>query len=278
MSAAGSIARAGRLPRNVAACAAVRASSSAVASGSMARIYLRLRCLGILAAVGDERLLRFARELESRDERLAAAIAEVDELQRETDDLRRRASGVADFLDRLPLERTALEGAVAESQAELVIRRRTLADAAAEVERAEASRDEERRAAARRAHVRTQDAVTTAERKVARAVEARDTLEHEAAAAEREGPDLEVQARTLAARLAQVPRVSRGAAGDPEPGLDGTIAWGGRARAALFVVRGGLDTERERVVREANELAASALGEPVGATSVALVRERLERG
>jgi DNA repair exonuclease SbcCD ATPase subunit len=243
----------------------------------MPRIYLRPEGLGILAAVTDERLLRFARELGARDERLAAGIAEVDELQHVTDELRERASALAEFLDRLPLERKALEAAVAQAQAELGSRQRALADATAEVERAEASRDEERRASARRAHVRARDAVTTPDRKLVRALEARETLEREAAGAEREGSELEAHARTLAARLAQVPRVSRGATENPEPGLAGTIAWSGRARAALFVVRAGLETERERVVREANELAASALGEQVAATSVALVRERIER-
>jgi chromosome segregation ATPase len=243
----------------------------------MPRIYLRPIGLGILAAVTSDRLLGFARELESRDERLAAAIAEVDALQHLTDELRERASALADFLDRLPFERRALEGSVAGAHAELAGRQRALADAAAEVERAEATRDEKRHAAARRTHVRARDAVTTAERKLARALEARDTLEREASEAKRAGLELEARARTLAARLARVPRVSRGAAGDPEPGLAGMIAWGGRARAALFVVRAGLDTERDRVVREANELAASALGEQVAATSVALVRERIER-
>ena len=49
-----------------------------------------------------------------------------------------------------------------------------------------------------------------------------------------------------------------------------------RAHAALFVVRGGLENERERIVLEANSLAASALGEQGGGASVALVRQRLE--
>jgi hypothetical protein len=92
-----------------------------------------------------------------------------------------------------------------------------------------------------------------------------------------EAPRLEERARELAARLGGLSRVSRQASAAPAPGLEGTIEWGARARAALFVVRSGLDTERERLVREANELAASALGEPAAATSVALVRERIEQ-
>jgi len=42
------------------------------------------------------------------------------------------------------------------------------------------------------------------------------------------------------------------------------------------VVRGGLEGEREKVVLEANALAAAALGEQAGGASVALVRRRLE--
>jgi hypothetical protein len=124
--------------------------------------------------------------------------------------------------------------------------------------------------------VRTRDALASSRRKLERAAEARDALAFDAAAAAQEEPELGRAAEELAARLAAAPRVSRGAT-EPGPGLAGTIDWGGRARAALFVARAGLDAERERVVREANELAAGALGEAVAATSVAGVRERLER-
>jgi hypothetical protein len=44
----------------------------------------------------------------------------------------------------------------------------------------------------------------------------------------------------------------------------------------VLVARGGLETERERIVREANELASSVLGEPLYTASVAVVRRRLE--
>jgi hypothetical protein len=52
-------------------------------------------------------------------------------------------------------------------------------------------------------------------------------------------------------------------------------AWGDRVQTALLVVRGGLVAERERLLREAGELAA-ALGEPLPGASVASVRRRLE--
>ncbi len=47
-------------------------------------------------------------------------------------------------------------------------------------------------------------------------------------------------------------------------------------RSSLFVVQGNLETERDRVVVEANALGAALLGESLGASSVAVVRRRLE--
>jgi hypothetical protein len=63
---------------------------------------------------------------------------------------------------------------------------------------------------------------------------------------------------------------------EPGSSLEGLADWGARVRAALFVVTGGLETERDRVVREAGELGASVLGEPPVGASVAVVRRRLE--
>jgi hypothetical protein len=45
----------------------------------------------------------------------------------------------------------------------------------------------------------------------------------------------------------------------------------------LLVVRSGLETERERLIRQANEIAASVLGDPAHATAVSRVRAELER-
>ena len=90
-------------------------------------------------------------------------------------------------------------------------------------------------------------------------------------------PALEEEARALSRRLAEVPRISRTGLEPPEPGLAGVDEWASRVAAALLVVRSGLDTERERLIREANELAASVLGDQDVGTSVALARARLER-
>ena len=61
------------------------------------------------------------------------------------------------------------------------------------------------------------------------------------------------------------------------PDLDGALEWASRARGALLLERSGLAREREEVVREATELLASVLGDPLTATAVAGVRERLAR-
>ncbi len=77
--------------------------------------------------------------------------------------------------------------------------------------------------------------------------------------------------------MAGLERVSASGRDVPGDTLGELPGWAARVRAALFVVRGQLEGERERVVREANELGASVLGDPVTGASVALVRRRLEQ-
>ena len=216
-------------------------------------------------------LVAYARELEAQDVGLAAAIAEVDALRSEIADLRARAEHAVDFLARLTETRQALAAALAEAEDELERRQREAAEAEERLERAQ--RDEDV-LAARRAVVRTRDAVTTAERKVARLREEAEALEQEARRIELELPELERRAAEVAERIKAVHRT-------PDPGLPGAgaagvAAWASRAEASLFVARGGLETERDRVIRQASELAAAALGEPA-ASSVSRVREELEQ-
>jgi chromosome segregation ATPase len=58
-------------------------------------------------------------------------------------------------------------------------------------------------------------------------------------------------------------------------GLERVIAWASHTRGALLVEHSNLTRERENVVREASELLGSVLGDPLAATSVAGLRERL---
>ena len=58
-------------------------------------------------------------------------------------------------------------------------------------------------------------------------------------------------------------------------GLERVIEWASHTRGALLVEHSNLARERENVVREASELLGSVLGDPLAATSVAGLRDRL---
>src|SRR5205809_779704 len=72
----------------------------------------------------------------------------------------------------------------------------------------------------------------------------RRTFEETAERLTRELPELEARARSM---------------GAPD---DDLVEWAAGKHAELFVALGQLDTHRERVIREVNELATSLLGEP----------------
>jgi DNA repair exonuclease SbcCD ATPase subunit len=222
-------------------------------------------------------MLELARALEVADEALAASIAEVDELQRETERLRRRGAEVTSVLAELPAARETARAAVAELEVSAERLEADAAQAEGAFARAEETGREEAAIAARRGLTRARDLAASGRRRRDRAREELDALEGRADEAEREARELEAAAAELSARLPSVGRGAEHVATSPGPGLAGVLDWAARARAALLVVRGGLDTERERLVREANELAAGVLGELHAATSVAGVRERLER-
>ena len=130
----------------------------------------------------------------------------------------------------------------------------------------------ERAGAARRGRLRP-----TPRAGVTRARERLQALVSEEAALQAEGEGLAVEARDVARAVAEVPRLSDSGRAAPGESLEEIEEWGARAHAALFVVRGGLESERERIVLEANGLAAAALGDQAGGASVALVRRRLEQ-
>lgn len=217
-------------------------------------------------------LVAYARDLEAEDSLLAAAISEIEALRGEAGDVRERASHAVAFLARLPDARAAATAAREEAEGELERRRAEAAEAEERLERAEKA---EAVLAARRAIVRTRDAAHGAEGKLARAQGEEASLEDEARAVEAELPELDRLAAALSERLAGVHRAPE--TGLPEPGAAGAASWAARAEASLFVARGGLETERERVIRQASELAAAALGDPFAATSVSRVREQLEQ-
>ena len=129
-----------------------------------------------------------------------------------------------------------------------------------------------RRGPSRRATVAAADAADT----VVRMRERVAALAGDEVALRAEADGLAVEAQQVAREVAEVPRLSDSGRAAPGTSLAEIDEWGARAHAALFVVRGGLESEREKVVLEAHALAAAALGEQTAGASVALVRRRLE--
>ena len=54
------------------------------------------------------------------------------------------------------------------------------------------------------------------------------------------------------------------------------VEWSSRVRAHVFVAAGQLDSQRDRVIREASELGSMLLGEPLYGATPAQVRARVE--
>ena len=218
-------------------------------------------------------ILVLLRELERADEEVGAVLADLDRLGERLDSLRTRVSDLRAFEDRLLFERerraSKLERARAEAE--------SAHDALDKAEEAVRSAKPEAAREAELFEVRARDRVQSAERNLAQAGKVAAFLEREATEAGREAGDLHRSARALAEELGGRSRLAEDAGKEPGRGLDGVVAWTEVARASLFVARGQVTDEREAVVRQANELGAVALGEPLSA-SPAIVARRVEQG
>jgi hypothetical protein len=219
-----------------------------------------------------EPLLSIAEDLERRDERAAEELLEVERLQAEVDELRTHAAGVAAFLREVPAMYAAREDEELAAAAE---RERALAEllvAEDELARIEERGSDSARLEAARAAQHARDAAEAAALRVARAEKERALLEQEAAERGAEAELLERRGSELAAH----PRLEHDVAA-PATGLHGLLDWAARARGHLIVAHAALATERDKIVREATELVASVLGEPLVSAGAKGVRERLER-
>ena len=141
-----------------------------------------------------------------------------------------------------------------------------------------------------RARRRKQDELDRAEREASTArdllVDTRAEVERVRARAETlrasehelgsEAEALAREAKAIAAELVRLPRIPDAPGLEPGDTLAELDEWGLLVRSAVLVARGTLEAERERIVVEANSLAAAALGDPLAGSSVALVRRRLE--
>jgi hypothetical protein len=216
--------------------------------------------------------LAYAVELEQRDAEVAARIEHVRGLGRRADEVRVRTEAVGAELAALHEQGRHVTAAAAEAAGALAraYEARTAAEREGQVGSGEIAHSNRLRIAGAVTDERA--AAERHERLLRRAAELR---RNERRLAE-EADDVRRLAVRLAEELEREPRISR-AAHPAGASLDALVTWSGRAHAAVLVARGGLEAERDKIVREANELASSVLGEALQAASAASVRASLER-
>lgn len=211
-----------------------------------------------------ESTLGFAAELERRDAELADSLAGVERMQADVDELRTHGEATRAFLDALPELIARREG---DEQAAADARAGAQAQLATADEAIARARKDDQRLEAERQRQQALDTLSDADRwleQARSAVEAARTEgEQHRASADRLGS----RANELARRVTDVPL--------PGEGLAGALEWASRARGALLLEHSNLVRERETVIREANELTASLLGEPLVSAAVAGLRDRL---
>jgi chromosome segregation ATPase len=203
----------------------------------------------------DRRALSELRELAGHDAELTA---EADELRRRDDDvaaIRVRAEAIDAFFSSYANQEARHGSAIAAARADLAHRLEELAQADAVLARA---RDEDARIHAQHAVDRAHDHRAVAE----------STLQR----AEGELAELEREAAALPHELAELER----RAGGGVAGARGLIEWASHTHAELFVAAGQIATSRERLIREADELASMLLGEPTYGATIAQALARVE--
>jgi DNA repair exonuclease SbcCD ATPase subunit len=203
----------------------------------------------------DRRALSELRDLAGHDAELTA---EADELRRRDDDvaaIRVRAEAIDAFFSSYANQEARHGSAIAAARADLAHRLEELALADAVLARA---RDEDARIHAQHAVDRAHDHRAVAE----------STLQR----AEGELAELERKAAALPHELAELER----RAGGGVAGARGLIGWASHTHAELFVAAGQIATSRERLIREADELASMLLGEPTYGATIAQALARVE--
>jgi chromosome segregation ATPase len=234
--------------------------------------------MGCVAADEAASLLAHAAALERRDELVARELDTARGLAERAGAVRSRAAEVRAALRHIPGELEGLGRRRHEAEDDAARARVELERAESRLAELEAGRrrrgDEIERARRELSTARADayDADTRLERLAEQAAE----LRAEQVSLEAEAEQLVRAASDVASDIRCFERVTEAARREPGATLDELEDWGGQVRSALFVARGTLETERERIVVEANALGAAVLGETLGASSVAVVRRRLE--
>jgi len=213
----------------------------------------------------DEGTVGELRQLELRHEELAAAAGRLRSLDSEVASVRGRSEEIDAFFASYPEAERRRRDAVAAAEAELQQRERELDDARSSLRQA---KGDEAIAAAERVVDRARDHVSVAAERVARAAAAREELEREADLFPRELPGLAERAGAVAVELDGIEA--------PDEAPRALIDWAARAHASLFVALAQVEGQRDRLVREASELATVLLGEPAFGATPGQIRARVE--
>ncbi|MFL5963798.1 MAG: hypothetical protein ACJ757_12990 [Gaiellaceae bacterium] len=206
----------------------------------------------------DERAVNDLRRLAELDSELSQRASALRVLDEQVAALRGQAEAIDAFFTAYPEEEPRRRAELNGAQEELPRRRAELAEAERMLAAANA---DDARIHAEHAVARALDHIAVAETRIERAQSAYQELERDAAAFPRELDELEARAR----RVPDVPQVS-----------SSLVEWASRAHAELFVAAGQIDVQRERVIREANELASMLLGEPTYGATVSQALARVE--
>lgn len=220
-----------------------------------------------------------AADLERQDRVLAEELDTLSDLAGRAGELRARSAEVRVALERMPVEIEDVDRRIHEAEEETDAARvqlRLAEERVVSLERGRRPRTDELDRARREAATARELAADAGSR-VARLRALRQQLDADERALVEEGASLSRAAADVASELRRIPRIGQAAGRDPGESLAELEQWGALVRSALFVARGTLEAERERIVDEANALGATVLGESLGASSVALVRRRLEQ-
>jgi chromosome segregation ATPase len=213
----------------------------------------------------DGRALAEVRRLAARDAELATEAARLRDLGDTAEAIRARAEAIDSFFSAYAAEESRRRSAMAEARTDLDARRAELSRAREELA---AARSEDQRVTGEAAVRRATDHVSVAEARVVRSAEEEAELEREAERLPQELGELEKRAAEVAAALPDLP--------SPEPGA--LPEWASSVRAHVFVAAGQLDAQRERLIREANELGTMLVGEPLYGATTSQVQARVEAG
>lgn len=206
----------------------------------------------------DERALNELRRLAGFDAELSTRASALRELDGRVAELRARAEAIDAFFATYPEEEARRRGELEEARGELARRQEELAGAEL---RLAGANEEEERIYAEQAVARALDHVSVAEGRIQRAQLSYDELVRDATALPRELDELEARARAVH---------------DVPPLGSSLLEWASHAHAELFVAAGQIDVQRERVIREANELASMLLGEGTYGATVPQALARVE--